>query len=118
MSSARITAGILICLGALFAGCTIGLAMGGYGICAVSFSVGLVGFSATIGALFAGAMALVWRQVWWAGALAFSVPSLLGTSFTASGAEWQRVVGIGICVTASVLAAFVVRYPGPSRLKE
>ena len=62
MSSGRMIAGALISLAAAFVGCTIGLAMSGYGICAVSFSVGLVGFAAAIGVLFGGAIALVWRQ--------------------------------------------------------
>jgi hypothetical protein len=118
MSSGRILLGIVICLAALFAGCTIGLAMGGFGICAVGFSPVLVGSSAIVGALFGGTMALLWRKAWWAGALAFSAPSLLGVVLGASTREWQRVVGIGICIVVTVFAAFVVRYPGPGSLKE
>jgi len=118
MSSARILVGVVICLAALFAGCTMGLAMGGFGICAVGLSAGLVGSSAIVGALFGGAMALLWRKAWWPGALAFSAPSLLGVAFGASNGEWQRVVGIGICIVAAVLAAFVVRYPSPGSLKQ
>lgn len=76
--------GVVICLAALFAGCTMGLAMGGFGICAVGFSAGLVGSSAIVGALFGGTMSLLWRKAWWAGALAFSAPSLLGVAFGAS----------------------------------
>jgi hypothetical protein len=118
MSSAKVIAGALVCLVALAAGSVIGLAMGGFGICAVSFSPGLVGFSAAVAALFGGAVAFLWRQAWWAGAAAFSLPALLGAAFGASNGEWQRVVGIGICIVASVLAAFVVRYPDPRSLKQ
>jgi hypothetical protein len=92
--------------------------MGGFGICAVGFSPGLVGFSALVGALFAGTVALLWRKAWWAGATAFSTPTLLGAAFGASSGEWQRVVGIGVCIVAAVLTAFVVRYPGPGSLKQ
>ena len=118
MSVARIMVGVVICLAALLAGCSLGLAMGGFGICAVGFSASLVGSSAVIGALFGGTMALVWRKTWWAGAVAYSAPSLLGVAFGASSGEWQRVVGILICSVASVLAAFVVRYPSPESLKQ
>ncbi len=117
MSSTRIVAGVVICMAALFAGCTIGLALGGYGICAVGFSPTLVGFSAVAAALFAGTMALLWRRTWWAGAVTFSVPTLLGGAFAASTGEWQRVVGIGISIVTAVLASFVVRYPSPGSLK-
>lgn len=119
MSLARIIAGILICSVALSAGCVSGLAMGGFGmICAVGFSLGLVGFSALIGMCFAVIMALLWRKAWWAGALAFCVPTLLGAIFAALSGEWQRVVGICICILASFIAAFVTRYPGPKSLRQ
>ena len=110
--------GVVICVAALFVGCTVGLAMGGFGICAVSFTPSLVAVSAVIGALFGGTMALVWRKAWWSGALAFSVPSLLGGSFGWSSGQWQRVMGVGLCILAAGFAAFVVRYPGPRNLKQ
>lgn len=71
----------------------MGLAMGGFGICAVGFSAGLIGSSAIVGALF-------------------------GVAFGLSSGEWQRVVGIGVCIAAAVLAAFVVRFPSPGSLKQ
>ena len=108
--------GIAVCLIALFGGCTIGLAMGGFGTCAVSFSAGLVGSSAVVGAVFGATLAFIWPKWWWAGALAFSVPTLAGVACGASAGEWQRVVGIAVCIAASILAAFVVRYPGPRSL--
>jgi hypothetical protein len=118
MSAFRIFSGILVCLVASAAGCVIGLAMGGFGICAVSLSLGVVGSSASVGALFGGTIAFLLPKAWWAGALAFSVPTLLGAGLGASSGEWQRVVGIAVCIVASILAAFVVRYPDPRSLKQ
>ena len=112
----------LIFLGAvnLYAGCSRGLTVGGFpGICgAFPFSAGLVGSTATVGAVLAGTMASLWRQVWWAGALAFSTPVLFGAVIGAATGESQRVVGAGICILASALTAFAVRYPGPGSFKQ
>jgi hypothetical protein len=118
LSSGRLIAGVLICLVALLTGCTIGMAMGGFGICAVSFSLGLLGSSVVVAALFAGSVAFLWPKARWAGALAFSLPTTLGAAFGAASGAWERVVGIGVCIVASVFVAFVVRYPGPSSLKK
>jgi hypothetical protein len=116
MSVSRIMIGIAVCLAALLVGCTIGLAMSGFGTSPLSLTTGLVGYSAAVGAIFGAAMAFIWRKSWWAGALAFSLPTLLGVAFGVSAGEWQRVVGIAVCNGASILAAFVVRYSGPQRL--
>src|SRR5438874_196954 len=112
MGASKTIIGISVCLGALFVGCVIGLAMGGFGICAVTFSPGLVGSSAAVGALFGGTLAFFWPKAWWAGALAFSAPMLIGAAFGASAGEWQRVVGIGVC--GSRLNSRSLRRPLPS----
>ena len=117
MSVARIIIGILICLLALLAGSVIGLALGGYGICAVSISVGLVGQAFVIGGIFGGTVAIVWRSAWCAGALAFSVPLIVGLVFAGATGQWQRFVSLLICVIGTLLTAFVIRYPGPQSLK-
>jgi len=117
MSVTRTMTGLLICLVALFAGTCTALALGGFGICAMSFSLGLVGRFVLLGSASGGIMALVCRKAWWAGALAFSAPALFGLASGVSTAEWRRVAGIGVCIAGSFLAAFVIRYPGPSSLK-
>jgi hypothetical protein len=117
MSLVRVFIGIVICLAALVAGASIALALGGFGICAASFSLGLVGCSVLVGVAFGSIMALVWRKAWWAGALAFSAPALFGFASGASTGQWERVVGIGFSIVGAVFAAFVVRYPDPRSLK-
>jgi hypothetical protein len=117
MSSLRIFVGIVVCLVASAAGFVIGLALGGFGICAVSPSLGMVGASAGVGALFAGSIAFLWPKAWSVGALAFSVPALFGAALGASTGEWQRIICIVVCIVASILAAFVIRYPDPRSLK-
>jgi len=118
MSATRSIIGVGPCVVALVAGFTMGLAMGGYGICATSFSPGLVGFLAVLGAIFGGTMALVWRKAWWWGALSFSAPSLIGGAIGLTTGEWQRLMGIAICIGAAFCSAFMVRYPSPGSLKQ
>ena len=107
----------LLCLGSLVSGALVGLVVGGFGICAVSLSPGLLGGSAIIGSAFSASVALLWRKAWWVGALGFSLPALLGAALGVATKEWPRVLGIGVCVVASVVAALIDRYPGPRSLK-
>ena len=106
--------GIVVCLFAALVGASAGLAMGGVGICAASLSVGLVGSAALVGAALSGCMSMVWRSIWWAGALAFSVPMGIGLLFAG---EMPRVISILVCVLAAFVVAFAVRFPGPQGLK-
>jgi hypothetical protein len=117
MSSTRIISGVVICLAALVGGAAVGMAMGGLGICASDVTISLVICSVVVGAVFSGSIALLWRKVWWVGALVFSVPALLLIPFVAASGEWERVGGIGACIVGSFLAAFMVRYPSPRSLK-
>jgi hypothetical protein len=95
-------------------GIPLGLAMGGFAICAVTLTVGLIGGAAFIGAVFGGAVSALWRRAWWAGALSFSLAMCPGLVFATTG---TRIVAIVLCALAAFLVAFVVRYPGPQSLR-
>lgn len=83
-------------------------------MCASSITVGLVGSAVFIGGIVAGTVAALWRKGWWAGSLSFSAPMCLGLPFAAEAA---RVASILICILATFLVAFIVRYPGPRSLR-
>jgi hypothetical protein len=117
MSSTRIISGVLICLAALVGGAGAAWSMGGLGICGSDVNLGLIMGSVLVGAVFSGSMAVLWRKVWWLGALLYSVPSVLLLPFLAAGGEWRRVGGMCVYVVGSILAAFIVRYPSPRSLK-
>lgn len=114
MSSGRLLAAILVCILAGLVSIPLGLALGGFGICAASLSVGLVGGVAFVGAGFAGVVAALWRRVWWAGSAAFGVGMCFGLVFAT---ESSRLISIIICAAATFFVAFAVRYPGPQSLK-
>lgn len=118
MSPTRIFTAIVICLAGLLSGTVVGFILGGLGICAMDLTPGLVGFCALLGAGLSASVGLLWRRAWWAGALAFSVPALLGVAAGVSSREWQRVIGTGACIMASGFAALIVRFPRPRSLKE
>jgi hypothetical protein len=117
MNPNRIVFAVLLCLASLASGAVIGLVMGGFGICAVDLTPGLLSFSALIGAALSATVALLWREAWWAGALGFSLPTLLGMSLGVATKEWPQVLAICVCILASFAAALVVRYPGPRSLR-
>jgi hypothetical protein len=117
MSLTKIIIGGMICMAAAFEGLTGGLVMGGFGICAVSFSAALLVQAVLIGAVFSSIIARLWPRAWWMGAMAFSTPALLGLTLALPMGEWDRVVGICVCALASFAAAFLVRYPSPGSLK-
>jgi hypothetical protein len=117
MKPNRIVFGVLLSFASVAAGGVIGLVLGGFGICAMDLTPGVLGCSALIGAAFSATIAVLWRKAWWAGALSFSFPALLGVSFGVVTKEWPRVLGIFVCIGASFAAALVVRYPGPRSLR-
>ena len=106
MRVVRIIIGVIISLAALFSGGGTGMAMGGFGICAMDFGPGLLAGGIIEGDIFSGLLALLWPKVWWVGALVFSLPMLLGVPFAASNREWQRIVGICICIVCAFFVAF------------
>src|SRR5690349_21374137 len=114
MSSGRPLLGIFVCALAAMVATPLGLAMGGFGICATTVTPGLVGLGAVVGGAFGGTVAVVWRGAWWAGSVSFSLPLCLGLCLAGEAA---RVMGILVCALAAFLPAFVIRYPGPGSLK-
>jgi hypothetical protein len=117
MSILKTIIGILVCVGALFWGAVIGMAMGGYGICALSLTTSLVVYSAITAAVLSGVISLIWRRVWWMGALTFSLPTLLGIGFAAVAGDSARLIAICACILVSFITAFLVRYPSRKDLK-
>jgi hypothetical protein len=114
MSSGRLLGGVAICILGVLLAVPLGLAMGGVGICASGLTVGLVGVAVFMGGMVAGSVAALWRGAWWAGSLSVSAPMCLGLPFATEAA---RILSILICALATLLVAFVVRYPGPNSLK-
>jgi hypothetical protein len=114
MSTGRLLAAVLVCIVAGLISIPFGLAVGGCGICAASLSPGLIGGVALVGSAFAGVVAALWRRVWWAGAVSFSLGMCLGLVYAA---ETARIISLILCAAATFLAAFVIRYPGPLSLR-
>jgi hypothetical protein len=114
MSPKRLLTGTLVCAMAALVAFPIGLSMGGFPLCKVRLTDFFVGSSILIAGTFAGVVASIWRKAWWAGSLAFTLPLSVGFVFVT---DWDRAISLALCGLASLVVAFVVRYPGPQSLK-
>ena len=114
MSAGQLYGGMTMCLMGAILAVPLGMAMGGFGMCAIDLTIGLVVGSAFVGAAVGGSVAALWRSMWWVGALSFSIPFCLALPLALM--DGARAIGILICVVAAFSVAFLVRYPGPSSL--
>jgi hypothetical protein len=106
MSLGKTITGILLCILAVGIGGISGMYIGGFGICAANFSWSAVGGAVLLGGLLSGFFALLWRKVWWVGALCFSGFMLPILCMDFMDGDLQRFGGISI----SVMFPFGVAY--------
>jgi len=112
MSANQILPAIAVCLGALVAGTGVGFVLGGLGICALDLTPGLVGFAIVLGGGLSAGVAMLWPKAWWAGAVAFSAPALLGVVSGVAVGEWKRVLCTCLSIVAAVLGALLIHRGG------
>src|SRR5262249_14518540 len=90
--------GVLICFVAAFLGGIGCLVMSGVGICPAGVSGSLFGTCCVGGAALSAVVAGIWPKAWSVGALAFSIPALLGLVFAVGLGDRSRILAILGCI--------------------